>query len=298
MPKDKYESGIGTISEPISGITKIDVKPDNLRYGSKDKNDITSVENFFKSDCYSREVQLRDKLLTILNKQYPNILCIKQDFQFDYELIYGVEDYENVYEDADGNIITQIKENKIYRTHSGTIYIKFSQPEVEIVYVLGGRFIENAKKITLDEKNPFYINEKLYNEWDGSGIWYRETFPVKKNCTNCFSIDSCEREFTYDAIDFESKMETRIFPGIDFPRKNYILCEEVLFKSDAYYNDATHDEIFKDEKMLGLNYPLKESYDVMIERGTSAAYEKHIQLTELKTWQDLENYRNGMFLNK
>ena len=33
-----------------------------------------------------------------------------------------------------------------------------------------------------------------------------------------------------------------------------------------------------------------------IERGSSAAFERHLQLTELKTWQDLENYRNGMFL--
>jgi hypothetical protein len=50
--------------------------------------------------------------------------------------------------------------------------------------------------------------------------------------------------------------------------------------------------------MLGLNYPLKESYDVVVERSSSAAFEKHLQLSEVKTWQDLENYRNGLFLNK
>ena len=36
----------------------------------------------------------------------------KQDFQFDYELIYGVEDYDNTYEDSEGNIIIPIKEEK------------------------------------------------------------------------------------------------------------------------------------------------------------------------------------------
>ena len=35
-----------------------------------------------------------------------------------------------------------------------------------------------------------------------------------------------------------------------------------MYKSDAYVKDATSDTIFKDEKMLGLNYPLKEKYDV------------------------------------
>ena len=50
--------------------------------------------------------------------------------------------------------------------------------------------------------------------------------------------------------------------------------------------------------MLTINYPLKEKYDVVIDRGASAAFERHLQLSELKSWEDLENYRNGMFLNK
>ena len=50
--------------------------------------------------------------------------------------------------------------------------------------------------------------------------------------------------------------------------------------------------------MLGINFPIREKYDVLIDRGSSAAFEKHLQLSEIKTWQDLENYRNGMFFNK
>ena len=49
---------------------------------------------------------------------------------------------------------------------------------------------------------------------------------------------------------------------------------------------------------MGLSIPMNEKYDVIIDRGSSAAFERHLQLTEVKTWQDLENYRNGMFLNK
>ena len=50
--------------------------------------------------------------------------------------------------------------------------------------------------------------------------------------------------------------------------------------------------------MMGLSSPLKEHYDVIIDRGASGAFERHLQLSELKSWSDLENYRNGMFLNK
>jgi hypothetical protein len=117
-------------------------------------------------------------------------------------------------------------------------------------------------------------------------------------CIQKFLIDNEMREFTYDYVDFSANEKTYTFNGIDFPRKKYILCEKIRYKSDAYKADVVNDPIFRDEKMLGLNYPLKESYDVVVERSSSAAFEKHLQLSEVKTWQDLENYRNGLFLNK
>ena len=73
---------------------------------------------------------------------------------------------------------------------------------------------------------------------------------------------------------------------------------KVAVFADVHSNKKALEACIKDAKMMGLNYPLKEEYDVVIDRGMSAAFEKHLQLSELKTWQDLEDYRNGMFLNK
>ena len=296
IPEDLYS--YGTVDKPISGVSSSEVKPKLIRYGSKDKNTITDVDMFFESDSQSREMTLLNNLMSLFTKTYPNKLCFKQDFIFEYELIYGVEDYENTYPDEEGNIITPIKEAKMTKEHSGTLYISFTEPQITITYVLGGRFKENGKKLTLNEISAFDIGELMYSSWDGEGIWYRETFPMKKHCVGTFIIDGVTKTFPYDIIDFASKEITHTFNGIDFPRKNYILCEEVRYKSDSYYQNSTQDIIFRDEKMLGLNYQLKETYDVAIDRGSSAAFEKHMQLSELKTWQDLENYRNGMFLNK
>lgn len=296
MSEDLYVEG--SLREPISGISTSEINPSLIRYGSKDKNNITDVETFFKTDSNGRITALVNKLSLLLKNSYPNKLCYKQEYNFKYELIYGIEDYENTHPDSDGNIITPIKEVKIQKEYAGTLFMSFDKPQIEIVYVLGARFKESGQKLILNETNAFNISEVLFSSWDGDGIWYRETFPMKKHCVDTFIIDDVTKEFTYDIIDFESKATTYKFEGIDFPRKNYILCEEVRYKSDSYYQNSTHDVIFRDEKMLGLNYPLKESYDVSIDRGTSAAFEKHAQLSELKTWQDLENYRNGMFLNK
>lgn len=287
----------GTINKPLDGISKESVNKD-IQFGNKDKYSLTDVERYCESDLYSKKVELISKIKSEFKKLYPTVLCVKQDYTFNYTLIYGIEDVENTYEDESGNIITPIIEKQIERTYSDTIYIVYDEPQITFTYVIGGRFETQNKKPVLNEQNPFLIAISSYSSWDGEGMWYRETYPMKKRCTSQFIIDDVMREFTYDTINFDGKTDVYTFPGIDFNRKNYILCEEVMYKSDAYYENVTNDVIFKDEKMLGLNYPLKETYDVVIERGTSAAYEKHIQLTDIKTWQDLEDYRNGVFLNK
>ena len=255
---------------------------------------------YIEYDYSIRFNALRTNLISLFNKNYPNILCVKQQYHFTYKIEWLTIDTNDTNGNEDENT-GDITPSYITKTEevekTGYICLMFSKPEIDITYVLGARFKGN-KKIGLDERNPFFLGESSYENWDGTGIWYKETYPMKKNCKDTFKLNEKYEDITYDEIDFNSKMTTHTFQGIDFPRKNYILCEEVMYKSDSYYKDANHDIVFKDEKMLGLNHPLKESYDVVIERGTSAAHEKHIQLTEIKTWQDLENYRNGMFLNK
>ena len=47
---------------------------------------------------------------------------------------------------------------------------------------------------------------------------------------------------------------------LTFQEKNYILCEEIIYKSDNYLNNITEcDALFRDEKMMGLSLPLKEN---------------------------------------
>lgn len=210
---------------------------------------------------------------------------IKNDNTIKYSDIYKIGYIKNI------NII----DNNMYGDGIYSITTN-KDGEKEFTYVLGGLLHKNGKKIEIKEIPPFDLNEDEYSNWNGRGIWYRETYPIEKNKTEKYIIDGIEKTFTYDKIDFESKEITYTFDGIDFPRKNYILCNDIRYKSDSYVANCTSDEIFRDEKMMNLKLPLKEFYDVTITRGTSAAFERHLQLTELKTWEDLESYRNGMFI--
>lgn len=298
LTDEQYEKDKGSLSSPVTGIMVSEVKPDLIQYGSKDKNTFNEVINFYEKDSISRVNTLCANLIQSLEKEYPRVLCFKQEYRFDYELIYGVEDYDAAYEDAEGNIITPIKEEKTNKTCSGTLYVRFKDPQITVTYVLGAKMKIVKNKMFLNEENIFNLHKASYPSWNGTGIWYRETFPMKKLCTESFLIDGVDQEITYDAIDLDKQSYTYEFPGIDFPRKDYILCNEIMYKGETYKKIATNDVIFRDEKMLSIDFPLREKYDVTVERGTSAAFEKHLQLSEVKTWQDLENYRNGMFLNK
>lgn len=64
--------------------------------------------------------------------------------------------------------------------------------------------------------------------------------------------------------------------------------------------DITHADI--EERPLirydyynGVNFQPSVNEDVYIERGVTQAFEKHIKFSEIKTFEDLENYANGGF---
>lgn len=283
----------GTIETPISSVGKTLVNPDIIKIGDV-KMDYLNAYGAYMDDLNSRLDSLRSILTKYLTRNYPHPLCLKQEYSYIYEITYESDD---MYEDENGNFISITKTET--KEHIGEMYVTFNNVQMEVVYVIGGRMKDKNGVLSIDEKSPFELSEDEYEAWDGKGIWYKESFPVKKLKANIFKIDDKDVTFVYDEIDFAAKEITYEFEGIDFPRKNYILCENIMYKSETYHNDSTTDFVFKDEKMAGLNFPLKEDYsDVSFDRGTSSAFERHFQLSELKTWEDLENYRNGMFLNK
>lgn len=241
-----------------------------------------------------RTLRKRKKNYDDLGNELPDMLWYNASSSINLEIGYVTGYIKNIQTVGDnfyGDLITNIES---------------SDTEVTFTYVLGGKLNKNCTGINDGEEDDLFSKSGStyrYNVGDtgltSCGIWYQETFPIIIGTTTC-NINNSGITINYAAIDFNSKETILEYNGIDFPRKNYILCEKIRYISDSYISSGstTNHFIFKDEKMLNLNFPLKEDYDVIVDRGMSSAFERHLQLGEVKTWQDLENYRNGSLLNK
>lgn len=284
---DSFTSNEQNLKYCISGDTSSALNEDveKLSFSSEvtfgnASNTESYVEGIVNEDFLRKLSSLNVSLINYLNGVYPEKMVVKQEYSYYYKLVYK------------GNTSGKKIEKK------GFVCVGVDTCDAEIEYVLGGKLnlSQDNKTVSLDENSPFEYSD--INNWNGDGIWYKETYPMKVLCMDTFTIDGRQLTLLYDELDFESKESTYKFDGIDFPRKKYILCENIVYNTMSYNNNMTKDFVFKDEKMMGINFPLKEKYDVSIDRGMSAAFERHIQLTDVKTWEDLENYRNGMFLNR
>ena len=190
----------------------------------------------------------------------------------------------------------QLLNDKAYGDTIVSMTISEDKQEITIIYVIGGRLKFVINKFELDETSPYILSEDEIAEgdWDSEGMWYKETYPYIEDTID-FIINGEEKSCSYCIIDFFSVMTTYSYKGIDFPRKNYILSTDIRYKSNSYLNNSESFFIYRDDKMGGISENLKEKYDVAIDRGSAAAYEKHLVLTEVKTFQDLELLRNNMF---
>jgi hypothetical protein len=56
--------------------------------------------------------------------------------------------------------------------------------------------------------------------------------------------------------------------------------------------------ITKEEEFLGIVFPQEVQSDVFIERGGEDIFEKHMVLAEIKTVDDISEFRNGYLINK
>ena len=223
----------------------------------------------------------------IINEDnYNPILPFEEKYIKNVQSIKNINGQEYIVGDAIVDII--------YRNTSGITENLDKATEIEFTYVIGGTFHLTPDGMIDDfyGENPFTFTattEDIY------GIWYKETFPLKDYSYN-IKYNNEDLSGSTKIIDFESKEITYSFPGIDYERTHFILCENIKYLSN-YFLNYSGDLLFFDEKMLGLSVPLKEVYNITIDRGATSVYEKHLQLTEIKSWDDLEKYRNGMFLN-
>lgn len=110
---------------------------------------------------------------------------------------------------------------------------------------------------------------------------------IKESIHKTETEDSVIFDYEIDTIKYVETW-TKDYNGVyrfESNLANYTTNIENIYKNPVF---------IRDESMIGV-HDMKENIDAEIDRGRSAAFERHTILGEVNTMQDLENYRNNYF---
>lgn len=119
-----------------------------------------------------------------------------------------------------------------------------------------GKYDKGSKYVA--DENEFMVNDKYEFNTD-SNVY---SYDIK--------IGNHFKEVPYLRTNFEATVDIK-----------HVDVEETPLIRYDYYN--------------GVNYQPSVNTDVYVERGVTQAFEKHIKFSEIKTFEDMENYANGGF---
>lgn len=236
--------------------------------------------------------------------KYESGVTLSGDTELQY--LVGITD-ENMYDDGTWICDDLVSISKII-TASGETYKEEINPgdggvitsdqfddigTVEFVYYIGAT-------LDIDSTESGVTKTRV----EKTGVKYTEQWNYEKKTIN-FEVDGASNDFTYILFYPTDNGETS--------KSNLDLNGKTPIYSIIEYYDKQAKEVsvllmnsYKDEDLLGvqnindLEYDMHtgrfhKAIDAYIERGKSASFERHNILGEIKTFSDLENYRNNFF---
>lgn len=160
-----------------------------------------------------------------------------------------------------------------------------SDDDLEWVEVTGNTWVINTG-ITVDE----FSQLTAYRNYSNIG----QVAKISEKNDNDETIEKLYRllrKIQYVDIDYSSKKVTFNTRGMS---------AQTLMSNATYGGELINDDKFISENIVKPEYLMGiedwvDDVDIEIERGTSAAFERHNILTEVNTMEDLVNYRNNFF---
>ena len=115
------------------------------------------------------------------------------------------------------------------------------------------------------------------------------------------TIDGYKTTVWYESIDFNTPAEVVYNEDLGLSGFSNISKIVQMPIGDVWRSGFTLDPegitinapVFKEEYLLGQSFAFKTDVNVEINRGNSAAFEKHFKLGECNTFQDLQEYANS-----
>lgn len=148
--------------------------------------------------------------------------------------------------------------------------------------------------VTYEETYSYEIDSEIYNMSDydfGKYITNNKIHPMQNDNTN-YVIDvykKCEFNLTSNVSGGEMMVNGT-------PHEyNYIVSE--FSKEIDEDREELVSPLIKFDYFVGIPFTPTVKNDVKVTRGNASAWERHIKLGEIKTFEDLTSYSNGGFFN-
>ena len=159
-----------------------------------------------------------------------------------------------------------------------------SGSEIVIQYVIGGTATSND-------------GGQSFTAVPNTGVKYEETYQYTKGAVLVTFMDGFEGvRIVYDCIDMDAKKEVIYSDEYNLYRKanraKIIGMEVGTVMNDK---DMVSALVFTRESTEYLPDETKNTFNVIIDRGNAAAFEKHFKLSECNTFEDLKNYGNNFY---
>ena len=160
--------------------------------------------------------------------------------------------------------------------------------QIEFIYYVGA----TIKKEIVDKEYKF-----SYDDGD-TGIVYKDTYPFTARHATAY-IDNENIGYVYLDIDYESVKRPIALENLDNLMIDTILSEVTYKKGGEDISpDFQNSEYFMEDYQMGVAFVANNNENVYVDRGTAAAFERHLKLGEVNSMEDLENYSNGFFAMK
>ena len=157
----------------------------------------------------------------------------------------------------------------------------------EVEYVIGGYFE--------GDENGRYIRPQC----DDKGDVYYEKHPFDTKHVDYVALDGVDNVPVWsEYIDFKADMKEFYSPRYNLYRTGNTANIIRMSTGDIWNKDFAYDAyLAKEEYLTNFSQPPKVDVDVTINRGGVSAFERHYNLAECNTMQDLERYGNNVFFN-
>lgn len=194
---------------------------------------------------------------------------------------------------AYGDILTDITYNR-------------AEHSITFTYVIGGHLKATLVEISVDTDNTdiYRYDHFEHDDTDPHGVMYSETYYydstgdinslIQGGEFDNYVSGNHDGDSAYDFTHYAFSVSTSTVVST-VANSNGLASEYSYIRSDFTTTvpnvlDYIYQPLYKKEYLLGYSFDADIDKDVAIDRGNGAAFEPHIRLGEIRTFEDLEDY--------